>query len=145
MNRTCKHKFRPGCEDLEGRQLLSSASAVLPGTATQFNAGVHIIIPARVVVALQAVFVVQDGGVPGFQYDAAVVFVSPGSPLLNVALNGGSTTTSLNVGDDILTLDGLAVNFDGSNLSQAGGLTPITFIQAGSTVVQNGDIIIPNP
>jgi hypothetical protein len=24
MDRTCKHTFRPGCEDLEGRQLLST-------------------------------------------------------------------------------------------------------------------------
>ena len=27
MDRTCKHKFRPGCEDLEGRQLLSTGAS----------------------------------------------------------------------------------------------------------------------
>jgi len=144
MNRTCKHKFRPGCEDLEGRQLLSlPGSAVLPVTATLRPNPVHtIIIITTHSQTLQADFVVQDSGVPGFQYEAAVVSVDPGSPLLNVALTGSTTTTSLNLGDKILSLDGLAVNVDGSNLENHGGLTAIAFTRAGSNVVQTGDIII---
>ena len=37
MNRTCKHTFRPGCEDLEGRQLLSSVAAKPIGIPTPIH------------------------------------------------------------------------------------------------------------
>jgi hypothetical protein len=143
MNRTCKHKFRPGCEDLEGRQLLSSASTVLRVTPTLFGAlNNHHLTNKQHSQKLQADFVVQDSGVPGFLYEAAVVSVGPGSPLLTVAPTGSTTTTSLNPGDRILSLDGLAVNKDGSNLEDHGGLTAIAYAQAGSNVVQTGYIII---
>jgi len=148
MNRTCKHKFRPGCEDLEGRQLLSSASTVLRVTPTLSGAQngaktkPQITIPNYQSPKLHAAFVVQDSGVPGFLYEAAVASVDPGSPLLTVTLTGSTTTTSLNSGDRILSLDGLAVNVDGTNLEDHGGLTAIAFARKGSNVVQTGDIII---
>ena len=142
MDRTCKHKFRPGCEDLEGRQLLSSASTVLRVTPTQFGALNNHLTIKQHFQNLQADFVVQDSGVPGFLYEAAVVSVDPGSPLLKVTPTGSTTTTSLNPGDRILSLDGLAVNVDGSNLEDHGGLTAIAYAQAGSNVVQTGYIII---
>src|SRR5208337_299013 len=81
MNRTCKHKFRPGCEDLEGRQLLSSASTVLRVTPTLSGAQngaktkPQITIPNYQSPKLHAAFVVQDSGVPGFLYEAAVASV----------------------------------------------------------------------
>ena len=60
MDRTCKHKFRPGCEDLEGRQLLSSASTVLRVTPTQFGALNNHLTIKQHFQNLQADFVVQD-------------------------------------------------------------------------------------
>ena len=44
MDRTCKHTFRPGCEDLEGRQLLSSAGGVLSVAATPSSTHTQIVI-----------------------------------------------------------------------------------------------------
>ena len=86
---------------------------------------------------------VEDtGGVPGFLYEAAVVSEDPGSPLLKVTLTGGTTTMSLKPGDKILSLDGIPINVEGSNLENHGGLTTMEFAQAGSNTVQNGSIII---
>ena len=50
--------------------------------------------------------------------------------------------TSLKPGDRILSLDGIAVNVDGSNLEDHVGLTAIAYAQAGSNMVQSGYIII---
>ena len=44
MDRTCKHKFRPGCEDLEGRQLLSQLPSG-PGKVTHISANYSSITP----------------------------------------------------------------------------------------------------
>ena len=146
MDRTCKHTFRPGCEDLEGRKLLSSVTAtpikpppvpkdpllhpVPPGSPIHFSP------------TLQADFVAQPSGVPGFLYEAAIVSVQPNSQLNFVALLPSGLPTSLNPGDRILSLDNLPVNVNGSNLEDHTGLTTIQFARAGSNVVQNGEMIL---
>ena len=144
MNRTCKHTFRPGCEDLEGRQLLSAAIATPSGAATPSATShhPHNVNPKAEVTALGATFVIVSSGVPGYSYQADVVSVNdPFSPLNLVTLPGG-TTTSLNTGDAILALDGIPMDPNGVDLGIHEGPTTMDFVTAGSTTPQTGDIII---
>ena len=137
MDRRCKHTFRPGCEDLEGRQLLSGPGDVAivrpPGTDGSVAVNSQ---------TLRAELLPQTSSVPGFLYEAAVVTTKPNSPLRTVALANG-TVTSLNQGDRILSLDGIAVNKDGSNLEQHIGQVTMQFARSGSNAVLTGTIIIP--
>ena len=76
-----------------------------------------------------------------YPYGAIIEGLELGSPLAKVTLNGGRTLT-LGPSDEILSLDNLPVNANGSNLEYHFGVTSIVFVQQGSTVVLNGTIDI---
>jgi hypothetical protein len=167
MDRRCKHTFRPGCEDLEGRQLLSTGAT--PSIGYLLKLKPTLIHPTPIKdprppgtqgsnyvqsTTLQALLLIQTenpGGVPGFLYSAVIQSEQvPTSPLLNVDLLGPTGTTtgvliSLEPGDRILSLDGIQVNGDPahSNVDQHIGVTTVEFAQAGSNTAQEGDIFIP--
>ena len=142
MNSRCKHTFRPGCDNLEGRLSLSSLPPqVPPGGAIMWKLE-FVPISDRVHSAeLKGDFLPQTGTLPGFAHEASIVTLEANSPLRTVAVaNGG--VISLNTGDRLLSLDGIPVNPDLSNLENHAGLTTIKFAQGGSDTVQDGVIII---
>jgi len=140
MDSKCKHTFQLSCEGLEGRQLLSSTVNTLASSG-----GVAPTLPVSPLLApyrqfsprLQAVFEIRPSGLLDYPYGAIIEGLELGSPLAKVTLNDGRTLT-LGPGDEILSLDNLPVNANGSNLEYHFGVTSIVFVQQGSTVVLNG-------